>query len=78
MATDDESTKLDIPKSKRGDTGKYKCVLKNEFGEDEGELNVIVLDKPTPPKNLEVSEVFATNCKLSWSPPDDDGGKPIT
>ena len=34
-------------------------------------------DKPTAPEDLEVSEVFAETCKLSWKPPADDGGGAI-
>lgn len=39
----EEEAKVEIPVSKRGDTGKYKVKVANEFGEDEGEINVIVL-----------------------------------
>ena len=35
-------------------------------------------DKPKPPEDLKVSEMFADNCKLSWTPPADDGGGEIT
>ena len=78
MESDEEKAKLDIAKSKRGDTGKYKVVVTNEFGEAEGELNVVVLDKPSAPKDIKVSDVFADNCKLSWTPPEDDGGGEIS
>ena len=42
---DEDTCKLSIPKCKRGDTGKYKVKLSNEFGEDEGEIDVIVLGR---------------------------------
>ena len=32
-----------VPVSKRGDTGTYTLALKNEFGEDSGDIEVIVL-----------------------------------
>jgi hypothetical protein len=32
-----------VPVSKRGDTGKYTIKLSNEFGEDSGDINVVVL-----------------------------------
>ncbi len=35
-------------------------------------------DKPKPPEDLKVSEIFAEHCLLSWSPPSDDGGGEIT
>ena len=34
---------LDVPVARRDDTGKYTIALKNEYGEDEGDINVIVL-----------------------------------
>ena len=33
---------------------------------------------PSSPKNLEVSDVSQSSCLLSWLPPEDDGGGPIT
>jgi len=30
------------------------------------------------PGNLLVSDVYAEHCKLSWTPPTDDGGSEIT
>lgn len=41
----EEQAKLEVPVSKRGDTGKYKVKVANEFGEDEATFNVIVLGK---------------------------------
>uniref|UniRef100_A0A0R3RN22 Titin n=1 Tax=Elaeophora elaphi TaxID=1147741 RepID=A0A0R3RN22_9BILA len=35
--------------------------------------------RPTSPQGpLEVSDIFENKCKLSWKPPEDDGGEPIT
>lgn len=41
----EEKAILHIPSSVRGDTGKYTITAKNEFGEDSGDFNVIVLGK---------------------------------
>nr|XP_006823014.1 PREDICTED: titin-like [Saccoglossus kowalevskii] len=35
-------------------------------------------DVPGPPGKPTVSEIDATSMKLNWSPPDEDGGSPIT
>ncbi|XP_074660014.1 twitchin-like [Tubulanus polymorphus] len=76
--TTEENTKMRVPCAKREDTGKYTIALSNEFGNDSGDVNVIVLDRPTAPEGpLEVSDVFADNCKLSWKPPADNGGADI-
>lgn len=36
-----------------------------------------VSDVPTPPRNLDVYDVFKTSCKLKWEVPEDHGGSPI-
>lgn len=36
-------------------------------------------DRPSPPKGpLQVDDVTKDSCKLSWSPPEDDGGSDVT
>lgn len=35
-------------------------------------------DVPSPPEEVNVSDIFDTNCKVSWKPPTDDGGSPLT
>lgn len=37
----------------------------------------VTLDVPSPPRNLEVSDIFKTSCKIKWEVPEDDGGSPI-
>lgn len=37
----------------------------------------VILDVPSPPRNLEVSDIFKTSCKIKWEVPEDDGGSPI-
>lgn len=37
-----------------------------------------ILDKPGPPRNLQVSEVRSDSCYLTWMEPEDDGGSVIT
>lgn len=39
----EENAVLSIPVSKRSDTGKYTVNLSNKFGEDSGDLKIIVL-----------------------------------
>lgn len=74
----EEKAALHIPSSVRGDTGKYTITAKNEFGEDSGDFNVIVLDKPSPPTDIAVKDVYADRCTLSWKAPVDDGGAELT
>ena len=60
------------------DTGKYTIRLSCEAGTFEATGNVNVLDVPTKPRQLMPDEVRAEHVKLSWLPPEDDGGTPIT
>lgn len=50
----------------------------NEHGKDEAEINVIVLDVPAPPRNINASDVTKDSATISWMKPDDDGGSPIS
>jgi hypothetical protein len=59
------------------DTGRYTIKLTCEAGTFEASANVNVLDVPTKPRNLMPDEIRAEHVKLSWLPPEDDGGTPI-
>lgn len=52
----ERNTILTIRKGVRADTGKYKLILTNSSGTYESVGDVIVLDKPTPPKGPLVPE----------------------
>ena len=60
------------------DTGRYTIKLVCEAGTFEASANVNVLDVPSKPRHMHVDEVRAEHVKLSWAPPEDDGGTPIT
>ena len=61
------------------DAGVYHCNLRNDFGQERVSIKVIVTNKPAQPQGpLEVSDIKADGCTLSWKPPKDDGGSPIT
>lgn len=43
------------------------------------DFQVLVVDRPSPPVGpLDVSDITPDTCTLSWKPPLDDGGSPIT
>ncbi|GBN20312.1 Twitchin, partial [Araneus ventricosus] len=72
------NTKLSAKHVRRGDGGKFTIVATNEHGKDEAEVEVIVLDHPSPPNGpLKIEDVHAEGCNLKWFPPSDDGGVPI-
>ena len=79
LENNDVHSKLHKPSAKRTDTGKYKVQLKNDSGEDECDIDVIVLDKPGPPEGpLEATETTKDTVSLQWKPPKDNGGADIT
>uniref|UniRef100_A0AC35U477 Twitchin n=1 Tax=Rhabditophanes sp. KR3021 TaxID=114890 RepID=A0AC35U477_9BILA len=71
-------TKLKIVQAERSDSFVYKIVAVNEFGRDEAEVNVTVLDVPLPPKGpMVVSDVTKESAVVSWREPEDCGGSPV-
>ncbi|NXW28712.1 TITIN protein, partial [Phaetusa simplex] len=67
-----------IPDSTRDDSGKYSLTLVNAAGEKAVFVNVRVLDTPGPVSDFKVSDVTKMSCHLSWGPPENDGGSPVT
>ena len=62
----EENTVLDVPVARRDDTGKYTIALKNEYGEDEGDINVIVLGQcATSTSSCLVSATSTSSCSVS-------------
>lgn len=73
----DEKITFKIKKPARNLSGPYQIKLSNGQGEDVKDVNIIMQDVPSAPENVDVTEVFQTNCKVSWKPSKDDGGAPI-
>ena len=42
------------------------------------EVLIVYTESPGPPQNLTVSGVTNTSVVLSWSPPDNGGGRPLS
>ncbi|XP_069132543.1 twitchin-like isoform X11 [Argopecten irradians] len=75
----EDAAKLNVPKAERGDTGKYTVTVSNESGTHSADIPVVVLDAPGAPEGpLDVSDVFADSCVLSWKKPEDNGGAEVT
>ncbi|KAL3100454.1 hypothetical protein niasHS_001757 [Heterodera schachtii] len=73
------NTSIFFPAAKRSESGAYELRLKNNVGETEGHFEVLVQDRPAPPKRpLAVDNVARDSCTLSWQPPEDDGGSEVT
>ena len=73
--TSENNTKLKTRDAQRADSGTYKLIATNEYGRDEAEVLVVVLDVPDAPKGpLEARDVTKECATLKWLKPDDDGG----
>ncbi|CAH8289038.1 unnamed protein product [Heterobilharzia americana] len=63
-------TSLPVSKVKREDAGEYSLLISNELGEVSVSIELIVLDKPSVPRNLAVSENTGESVLFSWSEPE--------
>lgn len=63
-------TSLPLGRVKRDDAGDYAVVISNELGEVSVTVQLIVLDKPSVPRELEVSENTGERVVFSWKEPE--------
>ncbi|TXL73251.1 hypothetical protein D9O29_23190, partial [Pantoea vagans] len=71
-------TILFIRSADREHSGTYELVLQIENLEDRATINIRVVDKPGPPVNVRVTDVWGFNAALEWEPPKDDGNCEIS
>ncbi|XP_074387455.1 myosin-binding protein C, fast-type-like [Zonotrichia albicollis] len=62
----------------RGHSGRYGLSVRIEGMEDTAEMRLRIVEKPGPPKNVQVKEVWGFNALVEWEPPEDDGNAEIT
>ncbi|XP_066217843.1 myosin-binding protein C, cardiac-type [Saccopteryx leptura] len=70
-------TILFIRAARRAHSGTYQVTLRIESMEDKATLLLQVVDKPSPPLDLQVTEAWGFNVALEWKPPQDDGNTEI-
>ncbi|XP_034563121.1 myosin binding protein Cb isoform X2 [Notolabrus celidotus] len=71
-------TILFIREAERDHSGMYELLLKIENMEDRASINIRIIDKPGPPLNVKVTDVWGFNAALEWQPPKDDGNCEIS
>ncbi|XP_042363911.1 myosin binding protein Cb isoform X2 [Plectropomus leopardus] len=69
---------LFIRAAEREHSGTYELVLQIENMEDRASIVIRIVDKPGPPLNLRVTDVWGFNAALEWDPPKDDGNCEIS
>lgn len=61
------------------DAGRYDITASNSCGTTKSFVNIVVLDRPSPPVGpVEMCDVTEDSVSLKWLPPTYDGGSPIT
>ncbi|XP_072336205.1 neurofascin homolog (chicken) a isoform X11 [Scyliorhinus torazame] len=75
MKKDDDS--LTIINVSERDEGIYTCVASTELDSDSAKARLTVLDRPEPPRDLELTDPTDRTIRLTWIP-GDDNNSPIT
>ncbi|XP_034427288.1 myosin binding protein Cb isoform X6 [Hippoglossus hippoglossus] len=71
-------TILFIRSAEREHSGTYELVLQIENLEDRASILIRIVDKPGPPINVRVMDVWGFNAALEWEPPKDNGNCEIS
>uniref|UniRef100_A0A8C6VX62 Neural cell adhesion molecule L1 n=1 Tax=Nothobranchius furzeri TaxID=105023 RepID=A0A8C6VX62_NOTFU len=61
----------------RDDEGNYTCVIKSELEQQSASAHLMVMDRPSPPTDLELSDPYERSVRLTWVP-GDSNHSPIT
>ncbi|CAI8009161.1 Kalirin, partial [Geodia barretti] len=72
------SSILEIIKLCYEDVGTYACFITNSGGSNSAHMALNMHGPPAKVGKPGVSKVTGTSVKLKWSPPDEEGGSPIT
>ncbi|VDP55472.1 unnamed protein product [Schistosoma mattheei] len=62
-------TTLPLSRVKREDSGAYKVKISNDLGEISITIHVIVIDKPSPPRNLTITDATEKSVMFNWDLP---------
>jgi hypothetical protein len=73
-----DRTILRIDNTNRNDSDTYTVKVSNEFGEESANIEVIVVDRPSPPEAVCYPETTLSDITVAWSPPRDNGNSDIT
>uniref|UniRef100_A0A3B1IIU9 Neural cell adhesion molecule L1 n=1 Tax=Astyanax mexicanus TaxID=7994 RepID=A0A3B1IIU9_ASTMX len=68
---------MSIPNINSDDEGTYTCTVSTELDQDSASARLIVLDRPDPPQDLELSDLSARSVRLTWVP-GNENNSPVT
>ena len=70
---------LVIHDAEKSDKGEYTIRVENSSGKDSATFQVSIVDRPDPPpEKPKITDITRTSVRLSWQPPQHDGGASIT
>lgn len=73
-----DGIEIKLKSPERADNGKWELDVINSAGSATAPFEMVIRDRPGAPKGpLDVANVSAEGCDLSWKPPDWDGGAPL-
>ncbi|XP_041735404.1 myosin-binding protein C, fast-type isoform X2 [Coregonus clupeaformis] len=78
IRTSDFDTILFIRSAERDHSGTYTLSVQIDNMQDKADMHIQVVDKPGPPINVMVTDVWGFNAALEWKPPKDTGNTDIT
>ena len=82
--TDANTLEYKVTKLTEGNKYFFKIYAENEVGESEPGMNdepitaKLPFDPPGPPVELKANDITKSTAQLTWQPPENDGGSPIT
>lgn len=62
-------SELIIHSTERTDNGLYTCSVKNDHGQEERSIKLLVVEIPEAPSDLRVTEVWSRSVSFTWSTP---------
>ncbi|XP_074853366.1 myosin-binding protein C, cardiac-type [Carettochelys insculpta] len=71
-------TILFIRKAEHHHSGTYEVEVQIDNMTDKVVITMQIMDKPGPPQNVKITDVWGFNVALEWKPPQDDGNAQIS
>ncbi|GFT96185.1 down syndrome cell adhesion molecule-like protein 1 homolog [Nephila pilipes] len=67
---------ISISHTQLADEGLYTCIARNEYGLDEKDVRLMLVERPQPPQSVELVDIWSRSVRIKWSAPS-NGNSPI-